>query len=367
MILVGTLGLLLASVPAGLRASDSQRPGAVAAPPLPTSSGPIAEAVPLVNKVLTNGLDIVVLEDHSIPLVTVELAVRNGSLTEPPELNGLSHLYEHMFFKSNKATTDRAEYLSNIDQLGIIYNGTTQEEVVEYYFTTTSPNFPVAMRFMRDSVRYPTFDPGEFTNEREVVIGEIDRAESNPFSLISNEMNNRLFYKYPSRKNPAGNRQTVRGATTEMMRLIQGRYYVPNNSAVIITGDIEPAEAFKVAQELRRLAAAPEGSLRRVPAGGTSSAHEERGRHSHQAGAERRDQHRLAGAVDGERRCGDVCGGRVLVHPAAVELTVSAEPGRYRPRGGRESRLLLAAQRRAHQPGDAGDARQGARGGSRRL
>ena len=225
--------------------------GAQARPQAPAAAGgPLAEAVPIVDKRLANGLDVIVLEDHSIPLVTVELAVRNGSLTEPPELNGLSHLYEHMFFKSNRATIDRALYLRDIDQLGIIYNGTTQEEVVEYYFTTTSPNFSVAMRFMRDSARYPAFDEREMANEREVVVGEIDRNESNPFSVVSSEMNKRLFAKYPSRKHPIGDRQTVRSATPETMRLIQGRYYVPNNAAVIITGDVDPAQAFKVAEEL---------------------------------------------------------------------------------------------------------------------
>jgi zinc protease len=63
-------------------------------------------------------------------------------------------------------------------------------------------------------------------------------------------MINRLFYKYPSRKNPGGNRQTVRAATTEMMRLIQNRYYVPNNSAIIVTGDANPEEVFRLVAEL---------------------------------------------------------------------------------------------------------------------
>ena len=62
-------------------------------------------------------------------------------------------------------------------------------------------------------------------------------------------MTNRLFYKYPSRKNPLGSRKTVSAATTEMMRLIQGRYYVPNNSALVITGDVAAEEVFKMAQE----------------------------------------------------------------------------------------------------------------------
>jgi zinc protease len=200
--------------------------------------------------VLANGLEVIVLEDHSVPLVTVELAVKNGSYTEPPELNGLSHLYEHMFFKANRATLSGEEYLKTIDTLGIVYNGQTQEEVVNYYFTTTTPNFPVALRFMRDATRYPLFHEGQFERERAVVIGELDRHESNPFGFLQLEMNSRLFYKYPSRKNPGGNRQTVSSATPEQMRLIQGRYYVPNNSAILVAGDVKPDEAFRIVEQL---------------------------------------------------------------------------------------------------------------------
>jgi zinc protease len=203
----------------------------------------------LVNRILPNGFEIIVLEDHSVPLVTIEMAARNGSYTEPPELNGLSHLYEHMFFKANRAIANAEEYLQKIGQLGIAYNGSTREEVVNYYFTTTSPNLRTAMNFMRDAVRYPLFDKGEFEREREVVIGEIDRNESNPFYYLNHEMNNRLFYKYPSRKDPLGNRQTVSTATTDMMRLIQSRYYVPNNSVLVVTGDVVPEDVFKMAQE----------------------------------------------------------------------------------------------------------------------
>jgi zinc protease len=203
----------------------------------------------LVNRILANGLEIIALEDHSVPLITIEMAARNGSFTEPPELNGLSHLYEHMFFKTNRAVANQEEYLRKIGQLGIAYNASTREEVVNYFFTTTSPNLRTAMQFMRDSIRYPLFDEREFEREREVVIGEIDRNESNPFYYLNKEMNDRLFYKYPSRKEPLGNRQTVSTATPAMMRLIQSRYYVPNNSVLVVTGDVNPEEIFKLAQE----------------------------------------------------------------------------------------------------------------------
>src|SRR6266511_922245 len=223
------------------RAPAPQRPVAAASARLPEAK--------LVNRVLANGLEIVVLEDHSVPLVTIELAVRNGSYTEPPELNGLSHLYEHMFFKANRAIADQEDYLKSIGQLGIAYNGSTREEVVNYYFTTTSPNLRTAVQFMKDAARYPLFNSAEFERERQVVIGEIDRNESNHFFYLNQEMTNRLFFKYPSRKSPLGNRQTVSGATTEMMRLIQQRYYVPNNSVLVLTGDVVPEEVFKLAQE----------------------------------------------------------------------------------------------------------------------
>ena len=236
--------------------------------------------VPFVNRTLANGLEVIVLPDASVPIVTVELDVRNGSFTEPPELNGLSHLYEHMFFKpnqsalvyrcelaqkyENKAVFDSehcqdtlklksqigsVNYLTEIGQLGINYNGSTQEEVVNYYFTTTSPNVGAAIRVINDAVRYPAFDEDEFAKEKQVVNGEIDRNFGNPGYYLDRALKEKLYYKYPTRKNPLGTRETVLTATTDKMRLIQSRYYVPNNSALVVTGDVKPEEVFKIAEQ----------------------------------------------------------------------------------------------------------------------
>ncbi|HYE65560.1 MAG TPA: pitrilysin family protein, partial [Pyrinomonadaceae bacterium] len=217
----------------------------------PAASAPAPARQPqaqLVNRVLANGLEIIVLEDHSVPLVTIELAVKNGSYTEPPELNGLSHLYEHMFFKANRAIANKEEYLQKIGQLGIAYNGSTREEVVNYYFTTTSPNLRTAMNFMRDAARYPLFDQNEFEREREVVIGEYDRAESNPFWQLQTAMGKKLWGEQWSRKNTIGDRQTILSTTPAKMRAIQQRYYVPNNTALIVTGDVNPDSVFRWAR-----------------------------------------------------------------------------------------------------------------------
>jgi zinc protease len=237
--------LVLSLVSAAPRAQSRPAAAPVDHAPLPASG-----AARIVSRTLANGLEILVIEDHAVPVVTIDLAVRNGSFTEPPELNGLSHLYEHMFFTRAMGGSAASEPLDPKDTLGISFNGSTKEEVVEYFFTTTTPHFEAAARMLCDGALHPAFDERDFAREREVVIGEMDRQDSNPYAVLGRAMDERLFFKYPSRKEPIGNRETVRGATTDMMRLIRDRYYVPNNSAVIIAGDVKADRAFDLMQQL---------------------------------------------------------------------------------------------------------------------
>jgi zinc protease len=83
-----------------------------------------------------------------------------------------------------------------------------------------------------------------------VVTGEIDRNEANPFYHFNHAVNQRVWWKYPSRKDPLGNRQTVLTATAEKMRTIKERYYVPNNSVLVVTGDVKAPEVFAQAEAL---------------------------------------------------------------------------------------------------------------------
>src|SRR3982750_423671 len=95
-----------------------------------------------------NGLTVLVVENHALPLVTVEIAAKNGSMTEPPEYNGLSHLYEPMFFQGNAVIPSQEAYLARARELGMVWNGTTNTERVNYFFTTTSDHLRDAMVFM---------------------------------------------------------------------------------------------------------------------------------------------------------------------------------------------------------------------------
>jgi zinc protease len=198
---------------------------------------------------LRNGLQVIVIENRSVPLVTVEIAVKNGAYTETPEYNGLSHLYEHMFFKSNERS--RAEgYHDRPAELGMLQNATTREEVVNYYTTTVKTGTRDAMLLMRDAIRYPLFDKRELDQEIQVVLDELAQHRSNPFYYLISAVDKRLWYKYYSRKNQGGNPETVAKSTPEMMRTIQQKYYLPNNSALVVAGDVNTQEIFKIAEEL---------------------------------------------------------------------------------------------------------------------
>src|SRR5690606_25768199 len=71
---------------------------------------------------LPTGLEIIALEDHKVPLVTIVLAVKAGAMTETPTTNGLTHLWEHMFFKGNKRIPNQEAFNKRIRELGIVYN-----------------------------------------------------------------------------------------------------------------------------------------------------------------------------------------------------------------------------------------------------
>ncbi|MFN0109036.1 MAG: M16 family metallopeptidase [Blastocatellia bacterium] len=198
---------------------------------------------------LKNGMDVIVIENRSVPLVTVEVAVKNGAYTEPPEYNGMSHLYEHMFFKTNEKS--KAEgYHDRASELGMLSNATTREEVVNYFTTTIKSGLREAMVTISDSLRYPLFDKQELDQEIQVVIDELNQHLSNPFNYLFEATNKRLWYKYPSRKRPGGDPETVAKATPEMMRVIQKKFYVPNNSALVVAGDVNAQEVFKLAGEI---------------------------------------------------------------------------------------------------------------------
>ncbi|MGH7710807.1 MAG: M16 family metallopeptidase [Gemmatimonadaceae bacterium] len=201
-------------------------------------------------RVLPNGLEVIVVEDHGVPLTTIEFDVKNGSFTQPPGSEGLAHMYEHMFFRANEQLPLPDQFIERASKLGAVFNGTTQEERVNYYMTLPADSLEGGLRLMAGALRGPKFLREELEREREVVLGEYDRHQSNPFFALQEQMGTRLYPGQWSRKNVTGERAVLQSVTPERMREIQRKFYVPNNTALIVTGDVTAPRVFQLAEAI---------------------------------------------------------------------------------------------------------------------
>jgi len=227
LLLAGILAAVLAAPATGQRAELEKR---------------------ILRTILPNGLEVVAVPNPGVPLVTIQAAVRNGSFTESPEYAGLSHLYEHMFFKANADYPQPDEFVNRASELGAVFNAQTREEVVYYYITLPKDSVDAGIKFMASALKAPLFRADELERERAVVIGEYDRNESNPLFGFTKETGKALWGNAWNRKDPLGDRAVISSTTPDKMRFIQQRYYVPNNTALIIAGDITPERAFALAR-----------------------------------------------------------------------------------------------------------------------
>jgi zinc protease len=198
--------------------------------------------------VLANGLEVIVVENHGVPLATIEIDVKNGAFTQSPAFEGLAHMYEHMFFKANRDFPEPDMFTDRAGELGAVFNGTTQEERVNYYMTLPADSLEGGMRLMGSALRWPLFREDELRREKEVVLGEYDRNEAQPGFRFTQRATALLYPGQGSRKNTIGDRGVITRVTPAQMREIQRRYYVPNNCALIVTGDVDPERVFAVAE-----------------------------------------------------------------------------------------------------------------------
>lgn len=195
-------------------------------------------------KKLDNGLEIVVIENHKVPLATIEIAVKNGAYTEGPEYSGLSHLFEHMFFKANKDYPDQEKFIQRTEELGMIWNGTTGDERVNYFFTFDKDSLIAGLKFMNAAIRFPIYRTEDMQKERPVVDGEFQRGESDPGFQLWMAVNKKVWGDLFTRKNAIGDHDVINTATPEKMMIIKDKYYHPNNSLLVIAGDVNPEEVF---------------------------------------------------------------------------------------------------------------------------
>lgn len=200
---------------------------------------------------LENGLELYVAENSAAPLASVHYAAKTGAVYHTPENAGLFHLYEHMLFKGNAKYANQAECMQATNEMGAINdNAYTSVDIVNYYFTIPSSQIRKGLEFWSYAVRTPKFDQKELENEIKVVLSEINGNLSSPGYIRSSGFLKCLYPSSPYKLDPGGNPEIVKNATAEQMRRIQNEYYVPENSALFVGGDVRHEEVYKIVKEI---------------------------------------------------------------------------------------------------------------------
>jgi zinc protease len=197
---------------------------------------------------LDNGLQVVLLEDHSTPVAHVAVWYHVGSKDEKPGRTGFAHLFEHLMFKGSKNVRPD-QHPSWITSIGGEANAQTDEDTTLYWQTVPSHHLPLVLWLEADRMASLDVSEGKFVTEREVVKEERRmRFENQPFGRLPEIIFDNAFSTHPYRHQTIGSLVDLEAASINDVREFHRTYYVPNNATVVIVGDFDSDEALGLVQ-----------------------------------------------------------------------------------------------------------------------
>lgn len=200
-------------------------------------------------KVLENGLKVLVKPDARAPVVTVQVWYRVGSADEHDGITGISHMLEHMMFKGTE-TLAPGEYSRIIAANGGQENAFTSRDYTAYYQNLASDRLEIAFKLEAERMRHLKLDPDEFSRELEVVREERRmRTEDDPQSLTYERFNAAAFEVSPYRHPVIGWASDIEQYRVEDVRDWYRQWYAPNNATLVVAGDVEPEAVFALAEQ----------------------------------------------------------------------------------------------------------------------
>jgi zinc protease len=188
---------------------------------------------------LPNGLHVILHEDHSTPIVAVDIWYHVGSKNEDPERTGFAHLFEHMMFQGS-ANVKKAEHMAYIQKAGGTFNGSTNWDRTNYFQVVPSNQLELVLWLESDRMMSLNVNQENLDNQREVVKEERRwRVDNRPYGTQWEETFKRLFKVHPYRWPVIGYMEHLNAAKLEEVKKFFDTYYVPNNAVLVIAGDID--------------------------------------------------------------------------------------------------------------------------------
>jgi zinc protease len=189
---------------------------------------------------LSNGLKVVLVEEHKAPVVTSQVWYRVGSRYEVPGWTGLSHLLEHMMFKGT-LKYGKGEFSRIVAKNGGTENAFTGRDYTAYFESISSDRINLSLDLESDRMVNLLMDPKEFNLERDVVKEERRlRTEDDPKSYLIEQMYSVAFLTHPYRFPVIGWMEDINRLTPQDAQQHYRTYYRPNNATLVVVGAIEP-------------------------------------------------------------------------------------------------------------------------------
>jgi zinc protease len=194
---------------------------------------------------LANGLEVILSEDHRLPLTAVNLWYHVGPANEEPGRTGFAHLFEHMMFQGSKdvKANEHFRYLEGAGASTI--NGTTDFDRTNYFETVPSNQLDLALWLESDRMGYliDKLDQTNLSTQQDVVRNERRQSlENQPYGIVEEALTHQLFPpSHPYYAQVIGSHADIQAAKLGDVRRFFKQYYAPNNASLAIVGDFDPA------------------------------------------------------------------------------------------------------------------------------
>ncbi len=209
---------------------------------------------------LPNGLTIIVQEDHSAPVASVQAWCATGSIDEDEHLGaGLSHILEHMLFKGTKTRSTNV-IAQKIQDVGGYINAYTSFDRTVFWIDVPKDGIATALDVLADAMMNSTLPPEEYQKEQEVIRREFAMGLDDPDRVVGLRLFATAYQRHPYRFPVIGEIEIYNQLTHEQVMQYYKTRYVPNNLTFVVAGDVD---AEKVRQQLTEFFKAyPEKSLK---------------------------------------------------------------------------------------------------------
>jgi zinc protease len=208
-----------------------------------SGAGIAVAPIDFTDRTLPNGLRVLLVEDHRVPSVAINVGYRVGGKDDPPGRSGFAHLFEHLMFKGTKNT--RPETIDRLtEDIGGLNNAFTAEDITNYYEVVPSNYLETLLWAEGDRLGSLAVTEEHFHTERDVVIGEYDqRILAEPYGMLDELVNREAFAVHPYRRGVIGDPENLRAATLDDVVAFHRTFYRPDNAVLVVVGDFDPVQA----------------------------------------------------------------------------------------------------------------------------